>query len=453
MQVNPEKAVNVIGLLKDHTAVSKADMLARMMPHFADRILAATLRRVAALDLRGNVALQDKVQAEVMSEVERIAGDLGLMARAVSLKWAFNEDEIAAIQMRAKQREADKLEQDARLLNREIARDGETTVLRIRTDISAEQAKAASDADLRRLVLDREIDFIDARETGVRLEQMKVLEQELALNNAERRDRLMQEMEAADQQTALATKTAERQIDAARKAGEQQTVDLANADVLERSRIKSAKLRGELRVVEREIDEGDVRSRLNLAKLEAYQAEELRKLTRGGQLDDLTAVNTINQKERERLADLERSRLDADVQRTIAQKAQDNAAQEARIKLLSGLSPEAILAVQAGLSPEVANILGEQARARGGEDRMGLMREMIAMAQGARLDSEAQARDFFGKAMLGAAGVAQGVGAAAGHGIPPDAPARGGEIECGECHKMVSATDRFCKYCRHQLRA
>ena len=47
-------------------------------------------------DIRGNTALQDKVQADVFLEVQRLFHDLGVLVRAVSLTWALNDVERAA---------------------------------------------------------------------------------------------------------------------------------------------------------------------------------------------------------------------------------------------------------------------------------------------------------------------------------------------------------------------
>ena len=96
LQVNPEKPANVLGLVKAHGKVTKQGVLERLKPDLGERVLNAAVRRVDAMELRGNNAMQDKVQADTMKEVERVASDLGLIARSVSVAWGFNEEEKAA---------------------------------------------------------------------------------------------------------------------------------------------------------------------------------------------------------------------------------------------------------------------------------------------------------------------------------------------------------------------
>ena len=120
LQVNPEKPANVLGLMKEHGLTTKSSILARLMPHLGERVLNAGIRQVDALELRGNNALQDKVQADSMKEVERIAADMGLIARVVSVNWAFNEEEKAMILKRQQEREQEILEREFKILNRGI---------------------------------------------------------------------------------------------------------------------------------------------------------------------------------------------------------------------------------------------------------------------------------------------------------------------------------------------
>ena len=166
IQINPEKPANILGLMKERSVVVKSDTLKRLLPHLGERVFEAAVRRLGALELRGNVVLQDKIQADAMQEATRLAGDLGLLVRSATISWAFNEDEIAAIEQRAKDRAQEALEQDFRILQREIGREGESTILKLTTNLDIEKVKSASEAELRRMVLDQELDFADGRETG-----------------------------------------------------------------------------------------------------------------------------------------------------------------------------------------------------------------------------------------------------------------------------------------------
>ena len=117
------------------------------------------------------------------------------------------------------------------------------------------------------------------------------------------------------------------------------------------------------------------------------------------------------------------------------------------------MTPEQTLAVNAGLSSNVAAILAEQARAQagGGESAMQLMREMVSQATDARIASEAQAREMFQSAMDGAVGVAQGAGGgtpSAGRG-----PATPKTVECPNCGESNELGFKHCIHCGYKLRA
>ena len=169
-----------------------------------------------ALELRGNTGLQDKIQADAMKEVERLLADVGVLVRGVSMRWAFNEEEKAAIPKRQKAREQDMLEQEFQILNRGMEREAESTIVRLKADFNIETAKVTTEDDLKRLILGNELKFIDARETGVRIQQMKALEHELALNRAQRVDGLNIQLEAEDHALAIATKKEEQRKQGAR---------------------------------------------------------------------------------------------------------------------------------------------------------------------------------------------------------------------------------------------
>ena len=126
-----------------------------------------------------------------------------------------------------------------------------------------------------------------------------------------------------------------------------------------------------------------------------------------------------------------------------------------KIRILRDGTPEQILAINAGFSPAVANVLVEQAKAKAAEgtDRLALMREMIQQAQEGRVASEAQARHMFDSGMQGATGVAQGVGAAvSGMAAPAMGEMNATTAECPGCHRTIPITDRHCRYCGRQMR-
>ena len=120
------------------------------------------------------------------------------------------------------------------------------------------------------------------------------------------------------------------------------------------------------------------------------------------------------------------------------------------------MSPEQILAINAGLSTDVAMVLAEQARAKGTSsgETMQAMRDMVEAATAAQVRSEEQAREMFRMGMDGAVGVAHGAGGKNG-----GSPASSGSsasasttVECSKCRAINLAKANFCKQCGHKLR-
>lgn len=521
LQVNPEKPANVLGLVKEYGLVTKKSVLERLKPNIGERVLNATVRRLDALELRGNTGLQDKVQADTMIEVERVAGDLGLLVRSVSVAWAFNDDEKAAMKKREREREQETLEQEFAILSRTIERETETTVMRLEADLAVEKAKVTTEDDLRRLILSNELDFVDAREIGIRIQQLKALEHELHLNRTQRLDGLKAQLEAEQHAIEMirmggARRVAEREIQAderrhdidmdrlayerrdvgqdaelkarrhdieldrlggerrgvaretelkdrrhdvelTRVAGERRDVELDTAKREQVHTLQISRLTAEIRMVERSVEDADTRQRLALRKLEELQNLEIARQTHVDRLASMRGLQDLE-------LDAEGIRLDRDIRagdaahtRQMEMARQASQAELERIRILTTGTPEQILAINAGFSPAVANVLIEQAKAKAAEgtDRMAIMREMIQQAQEARVASEAQARHLFDSGMQGATGVAQAVGVAAG-GARPAAPARPGEapqtVECPQCHRQIPVSDRHCRYCGRQMR-
>ncbi|MEO8259098.1 MAG: hypothetical protein ABI868_17250 [Acidobacteriota bacterium] len=497
LQVNPEKPANVLGLTPAHGKLTKNGVLERLKPNLGERVLNATVRRVDALELRGNNGLQDKVQADTMQEVERVASDLGLIARSVSVAWGFNDEEKAAILKRQQERDQEALEREFKILTRTVERETETTVMRLEADLTIEKTKVSTEDDLRRLILSNELNFVDARETGIRIQEMKALEHELHLNRTQRLDGLKAQLEAEqhsidmvrtgglkrevereiqlkdrrhdidldkvggdrrDVAREIELKDRHHDVDLAKVGGERRDAEL---DLARRERIHTlevTRINADVRFVERSIEELDRKQALALKKLEELQNLEIARAAQGDRLSTMKGLQDLEiGAERERL-DLNIKGGDAEHRRR--QEAAQLSAQTdlEKIRLLRDGTPEQILAINAGFTPAVANVLVEQARAKAAEgtDRLAIMREMIQQAQDGRVASEAQARHMFDSGMQGAQGVAQGVGAAVAGGRPtpaaPPADAAPAATECPGCHRTIPVTDRHCRYCGRQMR-
>jgi len=473
LQVNPEKPANVLGLMKEHGSVTKSSVLARLSPHLGDRVLNAAVRQQNATELRGNTGLQDKIQADAMKEVERLLADVGVLVRGVSMRWAFNEEEKAAITRRAKAREQDMLEQEFQILNRGMEREAESTIVRLTADFDIEKAKVTTEDDLKRLILNNELNFIDARETGVRIQQMKALEHELALNRTQRVDNLNIQLEAEDQALAIAKKKEEQRkqgrgqevdelkhgIDTTDLGGKRRDVEM---NIVERERqhdVRVTEIRASLRVVERSVEDADTRQRLALTKLEQLQNMEIAARAHDDQIRAMKGLQDVELDAESRRLDLNIKGGDADHRRVMDDKKLSTETELEKMRILMSGSPEQILAVNAGLSPAVANVLVEQAKAKAadGTERMALMREMVQQAKDAGVASADQARNFFQQGMQGNVGVAQGVGQAIGAGAVlgagPGAVIGDAQIvECPGCHRQIPVTDRHCRYCGRAMR-
>lgn len=424
LQLNPERPANVLGLISNNTNLAKRDVFARLAPHLGDRVFAPAVHEIDARDLRGNVDLIDKLQGQAMTEAERLAGDLGLLVRSLSVQWALNAEEIAAMQQREREREQQRLDAEAHMLDRAVAREGASTVVKLQADFDVEKFKTVSEAELKRLLVDQELTLVDARATAERIEEMKAVQHQIAANGVERRDRLQAEIEAA-----------QHEIELAKQRGGKQTVDLANDEALRRYQILVAKLQAEQREIERSTEAADRRQAVALKSLQDEQ--ELATAAKAHELQVRTLMG---------LQDVDLRRDDAEHRRRLEQQKFEAESTLAKMGLMKDMAPDLVLAINAGLSKEVANVLVEQARARAGEgtEKMQLMREMIDQAREARVASEGQARHFFEQAM--------GSGAPARGGAQRSDAASPAEVECPNCHRVVSAM-RFCSACGQQLRA
>jgi hypothetical protein len=232
----------------------------------------------------------------------------------------------------------------------------------------------------------------------------------------------------------------------------------AELDIARRERVhplEVSRINAEIRQVERSVEDADITQRLALKKLEELQTLEIARATQSDRLASMKGLQDLElEAERMRLDNTIRGG-DAEHRRRIETAHLASQTELEKIRLLRDGTPEQILAINAGLSPAVANVLIEQAKARAAEgtDRLSLMREMVQQAVDARVASETQARHLFDSGMQGAAGVAQGVGMAVAGKVPaPVSDAPPATAECPGCHRTIPVTDRHCRYCGRQMR-
>jgi hypothetical protein len=409
LQVNPEKPANILGLMPELGALTKPDVYARALPHLKDRVFRAALTKVDASEIRGNAALQDKIQADVFHEVQRVLADVGMLVRAASVTWAQNEVERAAMQRSAAEREQALLDYKAACKKREIEREKEATEFQLRADVDAETLKATSEDQLRHMVLRQELDFVDARQAGARSQELKTLDHELTLLNTQRR------------------------------AGYQKALEDSQNEV------DRTDIRKKLTVLELEIDSMKEEQRLRLARLQQEQDLAIAAAARQQQMQALAGMNTIELDAKERETRIEREDRLANEEAKLRAAQQANLTELEKLKLHAQMSPDQILAISAGLSPDVAKVFAERARVSSidMDKREALLREMVQLTGQGRMASEEQARFFFDKAM-------QAHAPAAPPAAKPEAEVE--TMECPGCHKRPPVTDRFCRYCGHALR-
>ena len=445
LQLNPDKPSNILGLmggvsrqqtdadtgdlpLTGRKALSRIDVLERIAPHFGDRVIEATLGRVDATDIRGDRGLQDKIQADMMTEAERISGDLGLLVRAVSVQWAVNEVEREAFARAAIEREQSALDAQLELLKREVARQSEATEFQIQANVDLAKLENASEDELAHMVLNSEIAFLDAREEATRRQEMEALAHEIEVLRTER---------AAKMENALAE--ASHLTDLTKEAGSLRTAE-REIEKLDALHIAEMKKIGAFTDVE--IRERSERMELELARIAAEQsAANLRSLMDSEQ----------GGKDRDADRDIRTSKADADNE--IARMKAEADSRTAQLQAGAKMTPEQIMAINAGLSPDVADVLKEQARAAGasGQDSMEMMRELIKGAAEERDASRQHELDILKAGMAGATGVARGAGGKAGD---EDEALKTSptEVECPKCGRINSAKANFCVGCGHRLR-
>lgn len=497
LQINPEKPQNILGMMEQRRSLSKDEAANRIKSHAWDRVFEAAVSRVNANEVRGNKGLQDMIQADLMKECERVAGDLGLLVRASSIDWAINEVEKQEATRAAAERETARLEFEFETLKRDLEREHLTTIMKLdyKADVDREEIK--NEDDLKRLVLNNELEFADARETGARIAEMKVLEHEINMLKTERLAKFEGELQQATHDGVDL-----KLIDERRRVVER------NTDQLDREhQLKLAALQREYDRETRTLQRDEEREGRNLQREEErnnrlqdrednkvqrredrdydydtrYKNLDVRGKERDFEFDGRKKEVDVADKEeyarmaRQREADKvaleklkglagleaeqERARLERRIKEADATHDRDmdvrklNAQREAdRLVLGAKMTPEQILAVNAGLSKDVAKILEEQAKAQATDKtaQMDLMRQMVEQANRQAVRSEEQARAMFQSGMTGAVGVAAGAG---GKGNAAGAAADGKDtVECPKCTRVNPAKAKFCVGCGEQLR-
>lgn len=454
-QVNPDKPENIIGMTQNRKALSKQDVADRLKKLLNDRVFEASVSRMNANEVRGNRGLQDLIQADMMKEVERVAGDLGVLIRHTSVEWAINDVEKAEMARAAAERGAEQAEFQFAQLKREMERNSETTELKLNYKNKEQIDQLKSEHDLQRLVMDQEIAFVDAKETGKRVQEMKVLQHEIELLKNERMFKMQQEIQSAthqgvdmkiveerkrkieretqmlDTQHNLQLKTLEDEYNRGKKIKDAQTdAEAAKSGFQTRAGEADTKHYEAARALETQI-ESDKAALKKLETMAGLQA----------QTDRAKLEERIREQELRHKHEMDKARLEADREATRMDKG-------------AKLTPEQHLAMAAGANPAVAKIFEEQAKAAAGSNQqaMDLMKQMVAQADKNTLANAEQAKALAEMIVKASTGVAQGVGAAASGKGGGGTMGSGSTVDCPKCGRTNDAKDRFCTGCGEQLR-
>ena len=447
LQLDPDKPSNILGLMSGvsrnesdgaskesapsagRKSLSRMDVLERIAPHFSDRVMEAALRQVNAEDIRGERGLQDKIQADMMQEAERVCGDIGVMVRAVSVEWALSDVEREALLRARLNREQDMLDHQLSLLKREVERQSEATEIRVTANVDMAKLESASEDELAHMVLNSEVAFLDAREQATRRQEMEALAHEIEVLRTERAAKLENDLAEASHLTDL-TSEARR-----------------------------------LRTVEREIELLDAKHVAEMKKIGAFTDVEIRERSERMELELARIAQEQSAANLRSLMDIEHSGKDRDTDRDIRGKKAETENEIAKVRadtdfrtaqLQAGakMSPEQIMAINAGLSPDVANVLIEQARAKagGGESTMEAMRELVRGAAEEREAGRRHELDILKAGMAGATGVAHGAGGKSGHEHDSGLETSPTTVDCPKCGRTLPAKANFCTGCGHKLR-
>lgn len=440
LQLNPDKPGNILGLMSGvarseeepssastgRKALSRFDVLARIEPQFQDRIFEHVIGRHDAEEIRGNRGLQDALQADMMKEAERICGDIGLLVRNTSASFAMNEVEREQFEKARIDRQQEMLDYQLDLLKREIGRQGEAAEVKLRADVDIAKVQRSGEDELAHMVLNSEVEFVDAREAAARRQEMEALQHEIEVLRIERAGKFENQLAELGQTVDLGKqqlRLRETQLD----------IDRLEHQHRRQMMLLDRDLQDDF--AGRDIDIGGRQHDEDYRQTERWQDLALKNLSGKYQVEGDKA-------DRDTDRDLRKQTVEADVRiKEDIAVARNNVDQ----MLAAGkLTPDQLSEVMPGLSQMAADVAIERAKAKGANAE-----EMLAMARGLMNESRDHEHRMVETGMKGGTGMAAGLG---GAGFTGDGQIGAATTECPNCGKVLSAKARFCSGCRHQLR-
>lgn len=448
LQLNPDKPTNILGLMSGvsrqqpvrsddgkeglpttgRKALSRFDVLERIEPQFRDRVFEAVIGRHNAEEIRGNRGLQDQIQADVMTEAQRICGDIGVMVRNGSIVWAMNAVEREQLAKAEIERQQAMLDYQLELMKREVGRQGDSASVKIQSKVDLTKLQQAGEDELAHMVLNSEVNFIDAREGAARRQEAEALQHEIGILRTERAGRFENEL-----------------------AESGQLIDLT-------------KEKARLREVERDIESLDRRQGAELRKMEAFTDVEIDDSRVGSKQrqaldwnkiaqENLAATGHIGEDLKDREADRGMKVGKAETDNRISVMDAEARNRVDQLGAAAGMTPEQIMAITASYSESAANAKIEEARARAasGEQLVQVVRQMADEMKEERAISRDHEHRMLETGMKGATGVAHGAGGR-GAPLPDQADPNGTTVECPKCGRTLSAKANFCGGCGQQMR-
>lgn len=446
LQLNPDRPANILGLMggvsrqqtdegagdgpvTGKTALTRMDVIERIAPHFADRVFEAAIGRLNADEIRGDTGLQDKLQADLMTEVERICGDLGVMVRSASVTWAMNAVEREQFERAQVDRQQEALDYELELLTRQVDRQSEATRIKVSANVDLAKLESASEDELAQMVLKSEVEFLDAREEATRRQEMEALAHEIEVLRTERAAKMEGDLAETTHLTDL-TK------EAARLRNTERDIELLDAKHI-------AKMKEVGAFSDQDIDDRKQRMDLEISKIAAKQSA-----------DNLRTLMELEQGVEDQKANRDIKKAGAATANKIAENKADADGRVAQLQAGAKMTPEQIMAINAGLSPDVADVLKEQARAnaKAGDDTMDSMRELIKGAAEERAASRDHELNILKAGMAGASGVAHGAGGKSGGDASEGLSETPTTVDCPKCGRTMPAKANFCTGCGHKMR-
>lgn len=446
LQLNPDKPANILGLmggvsrqqfdedtgdipLTGRNALTRMDVLERIAPHFSDRVLEAAIGRINAEDIRGEVGLQDKLQADMMKEAARICGDLGVLVQAASVTWAMNAVEREAFEKAQIERQQEALDYELELLNREVDRQSDATRIKVTSNVDLAKLENASEDELAHMVLNSEVTFLDAREAATRRQEMQALAHEIELLRTERATKMEGDLAEASHLTNLTE-----------EAGRLRSFE-RDIELLDSKHVSEMKKIGAF--TDQDISERQQRMELEISRVAAAQSA-----------DNLQTLMELEQGVEDQKAERDIKVSSANTANKIAETKAEADSRVDQLQAGAKMTPEQILAINAGLSSDVADVLKEQARASAGSDdgSMDTMRELIKGAAEERASSREHELNILKAGMAGATGVAQGAGGKSSDGTSNELGTSSAKVDCPECGRSLPAKANFCTGCGHKMR-